>query len=486
MSAQSARRPPLRNQNCSKNKGEQFCSAGINSTADRWAASTQNIVKGDKAIKKQLGSIFLAVILHTMGVNACAPAPIPAQSTSTPQTVPPTSTFTLAYTRILPTITPTVDPLNVQTIYDPNQQVYWLADANLAGNATLRAQLGVTGINPNGTMNYQTALKWVNALNAYDRGKGYLGHNNWQLPVTPSTDATCAVAQGSDGNSFGPSCMGSALGSLYSVFLGHTYPESVVSNFTNTVAPFHNLQPALYWSATDSGVAGQATFSFNIGIAFANTVKYNFMHVLPMRHGVIEATMPTGSGTLVPYSSGSAAGKAIYDKHTQITWILDANLAASSRFGISGTTTIQSANGVLTVPLINNNGAMLFATTKTWLRAMNNSSYAGASDWDMPTLSDLQTLHGNLRLQAGDPRMTKQGSVGPFTNLQPFFYWACMRDQDGSNQSPCNGKPAGDGPKKGANMEWAFNFSSGFQGTDQSNKWFYVIVYYPKNGVPDN
>jgi ribosomal protein S18 acetylase RimI-like enzyme len=37
MSAQPARRPPLRNQNCSKNKGEQFCSAGINSTADRWA-----------------------------------------------------------------------------------------------------------------------------------------------------------------------------------------------------------------------------------------------------------------------------------------------------------------------------------------------------------------------------------------------------------------------------------------------------------------
>jgi hypothetical protein len=129
-------------------------------------------------------------------------------------------------------------------------------------------------------MDYQTALDWVNALNAYDSGRGYLGHNNWQLPVTPSTDATCAVASGDDGNSFGPSCTGSALGSLYSVFLGHTYPQSMVPNFTNTVAPFHNLQPSLYWSATDSGVAGQATYSFNIGIAFANTVKYNFMHVV--------------------------------------------------------------------------------------------------------------------------------------------------------------------------------------------------------------
>jgi Protein of unknown function (DUF1566) len=254
----------------------------------------------------------------------------------------------------------------------------------------------------------------------------------------------------------------------------------VVPNFTNTVAPFHNLQPALYWSATDSGVAGQATFSFNIGIAFANTIKYNYLHVLPMRHGVIGTTIPTGKGIVVPYSSGSAAGMAVYDKSTQITWVLDANLAASSHFGVSGTTTIQSANGGLTVPLINNNGAMFFATTKTWLSALNASGYAGASDWEMPKLSDLQTLYSNLWLQAGDTRMTKQGSVGSFTNLQPFFYWACMRDQDGSSQSSCNGKPAGDGPRNGANMEWAFNFNSGFQGTDQGNKYFYVIIYYPE------
>jgi len=370
----------------------------------------------------------------------------------------------------------------VQTIYDPHQRVYWLADANLAGNATLRAQLGVTGINPNGTMNYQTALKWVNALNAYDRGKGYLGHNNWQLPVTPSVDPTCAAPTGRDGNSFGPSCTGSALGSLYSVLLGYTYPDSVVPNFTNTVLPFHNLQPALYWSAAvPESSGGQPTFSFNIGIAFTNTVTYNFMHVLPMRHGVIADTTPTGNGTVVPYSRGIAAGKAVYDTKTRITWVLNANLAASSSFGVSGTTTIHNDNthGVLTVPLINNNGAMLFATTKTWLKAMNKSNYAGASDWEMPKLSDLQTLYSNLRLQTGDTRMTKQGSVGPFTNLQPFFYWACMRDQNGSSQSPCNGKPAGNGPKKGADMEWAFNFNNGFQGTDQSNKCFYMMVYYP-------
>lgn len=374
-----------------------------------------------------------------------------------------------------------------QTVYDPNQGVYWLADGNLAGNAAVRAQLGVAGIDPNGTMDYRTALDWVIALNAYDSGRGYLGHTNWQLPVTPSQDATCAVASGNDGNSFGPSCTGSALGSLYSVFLGHTYPESVDPGFTNTVAPFHNLQPSLYWSATASGAAGRATFSFNIGMAFQNTVRYNFMHVLPMRHGVIGATTPTGSETVVPYASGSAAGKAVYDTQTGITWALNANLAASRSFGVSGTTTIQNevTGGVLTVPLINNNGAMLFATTGTWLAAMNDSGYAGASDWGMPELADLQKLCSDLQLQAGDTRMTRQGNVGPFANLQPFFYWACMRDQDGSSQSPCNGKPAGDGPGNGAVMEWAFNLDMGFQGTDQSNKRFYVMVYYPAPPATD-
>ena len=372
--------------------------------------------------------------------------------------------------------------LNAQTIYDPDQRVYWLADANLAGNATLRAQLGVTGINPNGTMNYQTALKWVKALNDW----GYLGHNNWQLPVTPQEDDTCAVRVGSDKNSFGPSCTGRALGSLYSVFLGHTYPDSVVPNFTNKVAPFHNLQPALYWCKKDSeSSGGQPTFSFNIGTEFTNTVKYNFMHVLPMRRGVIGDTTPTGDGIVVPYTRGIATGKAVYDTQKGITWVLDANLAASHSFGVSGTTTITNEDppGVLTVPLINNNGAMLFATTDIWLAAMNNSGYAGASDWEMPTRSDLHTLYINLGLQAGDTGMTKKGGAGPFKNLQPFFYWTCMRDQEGNSQSPCNGQPTGNGPGDGdgAIMEWAFNLDSGFQGTDQSNKHFYVMVYYPDN-----
>ena len=121
-----------------------------------------------------------------------------------------------------------------------NQGVGRLADANLAADPDIRAKLGVTGINPNGSMDFATAQKWVAALNAYDNGLGYLGHNNWQLPVAPLQDSTCADT-GTQGGSFGPMCTGSAFGSLYYVGLNQTFPNSVAPALAVTVAPFHDF-----------------------------------------------------------------------------------------------------------------------------------------------------------------------------------------------------------------------------------------------------
>src|SRR5260370_42322868 len=91
---------------------------------------------------------------------------------------------------------------------------------------------------------------------------------------------------------------------------------------------------------------------------------------------------PAGSG-VVPYTTGPAAGKAVYDVHAGRTWALDANLTRSNSFGISGTTTITSTvNGeVLTVPRIDMDVAMLWTTAEGpgsgWLAAMKNTDYAG-------------------------------------------------------------------------------------------------------------
>jgi hypothetical protein len=168
-------------------------------------------------------------------------------------------------------------------VYDKNQSVCWLADANLAGNASTQQELGITGINPDGTMDYLTALSWVAAMNGYHGGHGWLGHHNWQLPDNPLDDTTCSSYN--NGN-FGVSCTGSALGNLYNVGLLRPYPQSVIAHFTNTVGPFLNLQPDLYWSS-DAIDNAERTYSFNTRLSGENTTKYNYFYIWAMTPGVI-------------------------------------------------------------------------------------------------------------------------------------------------------------------------------------------------------
>src|SRR5580693_3719797 len=80
-------------------------------------------------------------------------------------------------------------------VYDENQGVCWLANANLAGDPLVRAAMKVAGVNPDGTMDYPTALLWIDAMNSFDRGHGVLGHSNWQLPTTPQYDPTSCSSE---------------------------------------------------------------------------------------------------------------------------------------------------------------------------------------------------------------------------------------------------------------------------------------------------
>ncbi len=362
-------------------------------------------------------------------------------------------------------------------VYDANQGVCWLADANLAGNPAIRQLMNVDGVTVDGVMDYATALKWVAALNTFDQGRGFLGHSNWQLPDNPVLDPTCSSR---NHGSFGVSCTGSALGNLYNTGLGISFPNSV-DMLVNRVWPFRNLQPGYYWTLDANG--GEVTTSFLNVVQAANTTKYNYFHVLPMTTVPI-GTPPIGAGVL-PYTAGEAAGKAVYDSNTGLTWVLDANLAARNTFGVAGTTTIVGeANGaVYDVPLIDREGAMLYGTASDpvtgWLAAMNDANYAGTSLWSLPHLADLQTLFQDLNLQPNaDGRLVAKGRVGPFWHLQPFLYWSCVRDQNGDSRSPCDPNLSAYSPP-GTLFEYSFTFNDGFEGTSLADKRFYVMVYYP-------
>ena len=368
-------------------------------------------------------------------------------------------------------------------VYDPNQGVCWLADANLAGNPAMRTSLGVSGITPNGSMDYVTAQRWVAALNAYNNGGGYLGHNNWQLPAFALVDKTCDDT-GTFGGSFGPQCSGSALGNLYSVGLKQTFPASVAPGLAATVTPMRNLKASYYWAAQNNGGTsgtsngGQEVYSFDNGIQGGTTINDTYFYILPMVPGAI-GTAPScssGGAIVVPYTSGPAAGNAVYDCATGFTWPSDANLPASNPFGITGNLSITDAGRTLSAPKISG-GAMLYQTATQWVQAMNTGQYLGSSSWQIPATSKvLQDLFNDLNLVSGDARLMWTGSTGPFQNLQPFFYWGCQRDQAGSAQSPCTGYAPADGASQ---LQWSFNFDSGFQSTSSIIQRFFVMVYYP-------
>ncbi len=382
----------------------------------------------------------------------------------------------MASTAIAQTTGDRCDPNNLNPgtfVYDVTIGVCWLADANLAAKPAMQARLGVSEINPNGTMSFQTARNWVAALN----NANYLGHNNWQLPVTPLDDSTCA-ATGTGGGSFGPGCTSSTMGSLYSVDRNLRYPKSAVPGFGVPLTQnFRNLKLSYYWTQAQTSDGGQQVYSFANLIEGGVTTQFPYYYALPMVLGAIQGAPHCSSGSgVLPYTSGPAAYQALYDCATGYTWAADGNLAADNNFGITGNVVIASNRGMtFTVPAIDG-GAMLFATANQWIAAMKTSHYLSSNAWQLPPdHTYLKQFAADLGLASGDARMMYTGKAGGFQNLQPFYYWGCQQDQTGVSESPCNDyAPAGS-----QQMQWTFNFDDGFQGTAETTQQFFVMVYFP-------
>jgi hypothetical protein len=401
-------------------------------------------------------------------------------------------------------------PIGQRLVYDANQNVYWLANANAVVDPTVRTQVPFTPSNPDGldasgAMDFQTATEWVQALNNSNYLKPY---KPWQLPVTPSADSNCAV------KGFGPNCSSSALGNLFYVGLGHSYGNSSAPGFGATFGQLQNLRPGPYWYAGPSpSPTGTSTFAFGDQIPGANTTSYNYFHVLPMLVGAIDGIAPGNTG-IVPYANGMA----IYDSTpyptdgNPRTWVIDANLATTmgNPFNIDGsamiTLPIWKATDPNAMPVmartIGKGGAMPYPIAQQAVANMAGYlSAKGSANWTLPsppnmtTPGDLETLAQHLSLAAptpsslapGNATLNAPGMDGPFSHLQPSFYWACPAFVDGS-PAGCSPSPAPAMNPMQTDMQWSFNFDSGFQGTDEGCiyptakkqcKKFFVTVYYP-------
>jgi hypothetical protein len=366
-------------------------------------------------------------------------------------------------------------------IYDTVNNISWLTDGDLP--ATNKFGLPVCNdvtnpkmcVNQDGSMSYQAAAAWVAALNAAN----YLGHADWQLPTTPSSDSSCPFT-GPHGESFGFNCMASALGSLYYNVLGLKAPNTAVPIPNNTAGPFSNFQPYLYWSqtvVTETG-SGFGTFSFNTGFHGSNT-KPNFLSVLPMIQGKISGTPPaTGSGLQV-----NPGGQTVCDPVMNVTWLANANLAAINTFGLPPCKDQGSPK-----ICVNQDGAMNWDSANQFVTNMNtfnSTGYLGQTRWELPPMDPScgvtydcgsvgdpfgALFYHQLWLTPGTPVVaTPDIAVGPFKNIQPYLYWAC---EGATIQSACQTN----GPATG--FEWSFSFGNGFQGTDVLKNDLYVTAYF--------
>jgi hypothetical protein len=347
-----------------------------------------------------------------------------------------------------------------QTIPDAALGVTWLADANLPASQPF----GVSGINPDGSMDFQAAVDWVHALDKDD----YLGHRNWMLPTTPVSQPGCQSHNGH--GAFGFGCTVSPLPALYSTTFHLAAPDTAVSVADGDVGPFHDFQPYLYWTSSvgSKASAGYRTFSFNTGWAGSNVPKHD-MYALPLVPGNPFDISGSGNG-LFPGDGGAV----VYEPSAGVTWLADADLARTKTFGVSG---------------IDSDGSMQEPTAASWIGAMNGKTYLGRSDWQLPT--DTSTCGGfgcrrdnplgelfydGLGHTQGEPVVTALGaSPGGFVNIQPYLYWSCAGQ---TPKGPCTAPSPVDG------QGWSFSFGNGFLGTDLVQNDLYVMVYYPTPATP--
>jgi hypothetical protein len=351
-----------------------------------------------------------------------------------------------------------------ESVFDRARGVTWLADANLPASLPL----GVKGVQPSGAMDYRTALAWVAALNAYE-GKGYLGHKDWSLPTTPSRDPGCSSK---NRHSFGFGCTKSMFAELYKNALGLTAPQPAVRVPVATVKGFTGFQPYLYWSESSNAnhpenENGYTTFSFANGFQGSN-VSRNYIYAIPMIKG-----RASGAGL---------EGKTVYDATTDVTWLANANLAATEKFGVRD---------------IAESGAMTHAAALEWVQAMNRAEggrgYLGQKRWQLPPTLDADPTcsakdtfgfgckrsplgslyYGLLGLRRGEPVVKAPDTrVGPFRNLEPNLYWSCHAADAGTTCHADQDLPA-------RLFGWSFSFGNGFQGTTMYANELYVTVFHP-------
>ncbi|MBK1703618.1 DUF1566 domain-containing protein [Halochromatium glycolicum] len=163
----------------------------------------------------------------------------------------------------------------------------WTANANLAATVTF----GVSGINASGTMTWDVAQAWIDAMNAAN----YAGANDWRLWSALNSDGT--------GPCGGFNCTDSELGHLF-YEEGGLAPYLSFNSSSKLTDVFTNMQDFAYWSDTED--SSYAWFFLNNGEQ-GGGLKVTTQYGWAVRPGQIAAAPVPVPGTALLTALGFAA-----------------------------------------------------------------------------------------------------------------------------------------------------------------------------------
>lgn len=227
------------------------------------------------------------------------------------------------------------------------------------------------------------------------------------------------------------------------------------------------------------------------------------------------ATLPAQAALHARDLNSDSVTDAYYDTVLDITWLADANLAATNTFGLSTNTNLgdhpDDSYGPSYDEIIYLSGRLNWGAALHWIDAMNRAEYLGYSDWRLPHVSPINgndfihnysvagdTDHGyNISAPATAyvgsmaselafmfyqnlanpgyftpagvasgcvvswPSDTCLDNVGPFYNIQPHAYWF------------------GEDYSAGTGDVWYFYMVDGYQYVIDKNAPFYAWAVRP-------
>jgi Dockerin type I domain/Thrombospondin type 3 repeat len=130
-----------------------------------------------------------------------------------------------------------------------------------------------------------------------------------------------------------------------------------------------------------------------------------------------------------PLTPGGTDYRAYYDTVLNITWLADANYAATNTFGVPGIGGIYPA------------GAMTWDTAQAWIAAMNAANHLGFSNWRQPTVTDTGPPGCDFAFDGTDCGWNMDLTTGEITHL---FYSTLGNDggyDTGGILQPCYTSP---------------------------------------------